>query len=121
MRANLILRSLQDYDPHVLLVDHAPTGMRGEMLPALEWLAKQRPDCIKLLGAFIGPDELCRERLIAHHGKQEAFFRRIDLLDADVAVTLLGACGIPRCNYICRTHAPEVAPEVALNSAGRWR
>lgn len=50
LRTNLILRSLQDYDPHVLLVDHAPTGMKGEMLPALEWLGKQRPDCIKLLG-----------------------------------------------------------------------
>ena len=50
LRTNLILRSLQDYDPHVLLVDHAATGMKGEMLPALEWLGKQRPDCIKMLG-----------------------------------------------------------------------
>jgi predicted glycosyltransferase/CheY-like chemotaxis protein len=50
LRTNLILRSLQDYDPHVLLVDHAPTGMKGELLPALEWLLLQRPDCVKLLG-----------------------------------------------------------------------
>lgn len=50
LRTNLILRSLQDYDPHVLLVDHAPTGMKGEMLPALEWLGRERPDCVRLLG-----------------------------------------------------------------------
>ncbi len=50
LRANLILRTVRDYDPHVLLVDHAPTGMKGEMLPTLEWLGRERPDCVRLIG-----------------------------------------------------------------------
>jgi predicted glycosyltransferase/CheY-like chemotaxis protein len=50
MRTNLILRSLQDYSPDVLLVDHAPVGMKGEMRPALEWLKRHRPGCVKMLG-----------------------------------------------------------------------
>ncbi len=50
LRSNILLRSLQDYDPHVLLVDHAPVGMKGELRPALEWLRDNRPTCIKMLG-----------------------------------------------------------------------
>ncbi len=50
LRSNLILRTVRDYDPHVLLVDHAPTGMKGEMLPTLEWLAQHRPDCTRMIG-----------------------------------------------------------------------
>jgi|GEM_PF-74519 len=50
LRTNLMLQSIQSYDPHVLLVDHAPVGMRGEILPSLEWLHDYRPKCIKILG-----------------------------------------------------------------------
>ena len=49
MRSNLILHTLRDYDPNVLLVDHSPTGSRGELLPTLEWLA-ERGDCTRILG-----------------------------------------------------------------------
>lgn len=50
LRSAVILRALQDYDPHVLLVDHAPVGMRGELRPALEWLRERRPDCVRMVG-----------------------------------------------------------------------
>lgn len=50
LRSNIVLRSLQDYDPHLLLVDHAPVGMKGELRPALAWLHANRPDCTKMLG-----------------------------------------------------------------------
>ncbi len=50
LRANLILRTLRDFDPHVMLVDHAPTGMKGEMLPTLEWMGQERDRCIRLIG-----------------------------------------------------------------------
>ncbi len=49
MRANLILRTVRDYKPDVLLVDHSPTGMRGELLPTLEWL-DEHPGCTRILG-----------------------------------------------------------------------
>jgi PAS domain S-box-containing protein len=49
MRSNLILHTLRDFDPNVLLVDHAPTGSKGELLPALEHLA-ERGGCTRILG-----------------------------------------------------------------------
>lgn len=49
MRANLILHTLRDFDPNVLLVDHSPTGSKGELLPALEHLA-ERGGCTRILG-----------------------------------------------------------------------
>lgn len=50
LRGNLVLQSIQIYDPHVVLIDHAPLGMKGEILPTLEWLDRNRPACIKMLG-----------------------------------------------------------------------
>ena len=49
LRQNLLLRTIRDYDPQVLLVDHAPIGMKGELLPALEWLAGHG-GCRRILG-----------------------------------------------------------------------
>jgi predicted glycosyltransferase len=49
MRSNLLLNTVADYDPDVILVDHSPLGMRGELLPALEWLG-DRGRCTRILG-----------------------------------------------------------------------
>jgi predicted glycosyltransferase len=49
MRSNLILHTLKDFDPNVLLVDHSPIGSKGELLPALEHLA-ERGGCTRILG-----------------------------------------------------------------------
>ena len=49
LRSNLILRTVRDYQPNVLLVDHAPLGMSGEILPALEWLGRVG-GCTTILG-----------------------------------------------------------------------
>ena len=49
LRSNLLLRTVRDYEPDALIVDHAPTGMRGEMLPALQWLT-ENTKCVKMLG-----------------------------------------------------------------------
>jgi predicted glycosyltransferase/CheY-like chemotaxis protein len=49
MRSNLILHTLRDFDPNVLLVDHSPTGSKGELLPTLEHLA-ERGGCTRILG-----------------------------------------------------------------------
>ncbi len=49
LRSNLILRTVRDYDPNVLLVDHSPLGSSKEMLPSLEWL-NDRGGCTRILG-----------------------------------------------------------------------
>ena len=49
LRTNLLLPTVRDYLPDVVLVDHSPLGMRGEMLPAMRWL-KENTDCTLILG-----------------------------------------------------------------------
>ena len=49
LRSNLLLRTVRDYRPDFLIVDHAPVGMGGEVLPTLEWL-RDRGECCTLLG-----------------------------------------------------------------------
>jgi len=49
LRSNLLLRTVRDYEPNVLLVDHSPVGMNDELLPTLEML-RRRGDCTTLLG-----------------------------------------------------------------------
>lgn len=49
-RANLLLRTARDFHPDLLLVDHSPSGMRGELKPTLSWLREHRPGCSTILG-----------------------------------------------------------------------
>jgi predicted glycosyltransferase len=48
LRQALILRAAQSFHPDVLIVDKEPTGFRGEVLPALEYLKAQ--GCRLVLG-----------------------------------------------------------------------
>ena len=49
LRRNLLLRTIQDYKPNLLLVDHSPTGMNGELRPVLEHL-RESGHCQRILG-----------------------------------------------------------------------
>ncbi len=49
LRRNLLLRTVRDYSPSLLLVDHSPTGMNGELLPVLSHLREQGT-CTRILG-----------------------------------------------------------------------
>ncbi len=49
LRSNLLFRTVRDYEPDVLLVDHSPVGMNDELLPTLEML-QRRGGCTTLLG-----------------------------------------------------------------------
>ncbi len=49
LRSNLILHTIRDYQPNVLLVDHSPGGGKGELLPTLEWL-RDHGGCTRVLG-----------------------------------------------------------------------
>jgi predicted glycosyltransferase len=42
LRAGLIKATVEHFDPDILIVDKEPTGFRGELLPALEWLKSKR-------------------------------------------------------------------------------
>ncbi|MFQ5606616.1 MAG: glycosyltransferase family protein [Candidatus Zixiibacteriota bacterium] len=49
-RSQLILDAVMDFKPHLILVDHAPLGMKGEMRPTFDWLAAHAPDARVALG-----------------------------------------------------------------------
>lgn len=50
LRANLVEQVVRDFRPHILLADHAPAGMRGELRPALAWLREHLPGCRTIVG-----------------------------------------------------------------------
>ena len=49
-REAILLSTAQTYDPQVLLVDKAPAGVCGELLPTLRWLRKHRPQTRIIFG-----------------------------------------------------------------------
>ena len=49
-REAIIIDTIRDYSPDVLLVDHAPAGMKGELLRALALLCDEMPATKKILG-----------------------------------------------------------------------
>jgi nitrite reductase/ring-hydroxylating ferredoxin subunit len=65
-------------------------------------------DAIKVLGAFIGDAAESRKRLQEVAKKHVAFFRRLPLLEPDIAAALLEVSGIPRVSYYARTHHPDI-------------
>jgi predicted glycosyltransferase len=49
-REAIIIETIRDYRPDVLVVDHAPAGMKGELLGALALLCDEMPTTKKILG-----------------------------------------------------------------------
>ncbi len=50
LRRGLILETVSTFKPDLLLVDHAPLGMRGELRPALEYVRANLPQSRTVLG-----------------------------------------------------------------------
>jgi predicted glycosyltransferase/nucleoside-diphosphate-sugar epimerase len=69
MRAALVRETVANFAPDVMLVDHAPIGMKGELLPALRELRRTRPEARVVLGLRDIIDEPQRVRATwAEHG-----------------------------------------------------
>lgn len=50
IRTNIILATAQTFRPHLLIVDKEPLGLKKEILPTLEWLKKESPGTVTVLG-----------------------------------------------------------------------
>ncbi len=50
IRMSILLETITNYQPHVLLVDHAPLGMKKEIIPCLRWVAENRAGSRAVLG-----------------------------------------------------------------------
>ena len=50
LRTMILLETVKSFSPHILIVDHSPLGMKGEILPSLEWLNKPDNKSLIILG-----------------------------------------------------------------------
>lgn len=128
LRRNLLLRTVRDYNPNVLLVDHAPTGMKGEMLPALEWL-KRNTSCVKLMGlrdviddpATVRETWLARDvyQVLDHLYDHILVYGSADLFNPVESYGFTPALEAKTtfCNYVQEFQPVDPKPEPAVESA----
>jgi predicted glycosyltransferase len=50
IRTNIILATAQTFRPDLFIVDKEPHGLKREVLPTLEWLKKNSPQTVSILG-----------------------------------------------------------------------
>jgi predicted glycosyltransferase len=50
IRTNIILATARTFQPHLLIVDKEPLGLKKEVLPTLEWLKENSPRSLAILG-----------------------------------------------------------------------
>ncbi len=130
LRRSLILETVMSFKPDLLLVDHAPLGMRGELRPALEYVRANLPQSRVVLGLRDILDEpavVCRTwREQAVYTALEAFYDRLlvygvpDVCDPITAYELPApvAARTSFCGYIRRddpiTPADDIRREIGL-------
>lgn len=50
IRRSIIAATAKAFDPHIFIVDKVPLGLKGEIMPTLEWFRKKRPTAKVILG-----------------------------------------------------------------------
>jgi len=50
VRTKILLETVKEFGPHILLVDHSPLGMKKEILPSLEWIFDSKANMRAMLG-----------------------------------------------------------------------
>src|SRR5919201_5772378 len=127
LRSELLSRTLVEYQPDLVLVDHMPGGVQGELRPALGALRQERPACRIVLGLrdVLDAPHVTR-RVWQDEGAYEALRRRYDavliyghreLFDTAAAYHIPAPPG--GLHYVCHADgargqcAPRCAPGVA--------
>jgi predicted glycosyltransferase len=130
LRRGLILETVKSFKPDLLLVDHAPLGMRGELRPALEYLRANLSRSRVVLGLrdiLDDPAVVCRTwREQAVYPALEAFYDRLLIYGVPEVCDPITAYELPAsvaartsfCGYIRRddpiTPVDEVRQEIGL-------
>lgn len=130
LRTNLILETVRDYAPHLLLVDHSPHGMKDEIMPSLEWLKKNNDACRIVLGMrdiFDDPQsviDLWRQQ--GTYDVLRRFYDRIFIYGAPLVFDPVSSYEFPPdirsksqyCGYISDYDASKHSSEPRSHSAG---
>ena len=116
-RESVILDTLKEYRPDIFLVDHAPAGMKGELLPSLAFIRTYMPEVHVVLGlrdildSPVAVRELWEKqgiyRLLRNHYDDILVYGTPRLFDAvrEYALPPLVAARAYYCGYIVRETA----------------
>jgi predicted glycosyltransferase/nucleoside-diphosphate-sugar epimerase len=129
MRAALVRETVCNFGPDAVLVDHAPVGMKGELLPALQALREHHPTVRVALGLRDIIDE--PRRVVANwaeHGIYRVLERNYDsilvygvpqVMDVVAAYHLSPtvAAKTQYCGYLPRTRAGAVPDQATIRAA----
>lgn len=131
LRRELILATVMSFKPDLLLIDHAPLGMRGELREALEYMRANLPQSRVVLGLrdiLDDPTVVCKTwREQAIYAALETFYDRLliygvpDVCDPITAYELPAsvAARTSFCGYIRRddsiTPIDDVRQEIGLD------
>ena len=121
-RTAIMSDAAQRFRPDVFLVDHAPQGMKGELLPVFATLRRTSPGTRIVIGLRDVLDEPATVR--ANWSEQgvyetlESIFDRVLVYGSQDVFDVVGAYGLPPvvaakleyCGYVCRPLAPAPAP-----------
>lgn len=133
-REALILEAALSFRPDVFLVDHAPIGMGGELLPTLALLQEDYPDTRLVLGmrdiidAPAATRQVWQEQGI--HDILERVYDRVLVYGREDWFDVVASYEIPEpvarkiryCGYVCNDPSPEsVAPALPPVLPGRQR
>lgn len=129
LRATLLRETALTYQPDVFLVDHAPQGMQGEVLPTLTMLRARMPHCLRVLGMRdIVDDRDSVRRTWKRTGVYHTLATCYDLLlvygsqdfyDVAQEYQLPSALPVHYCGYLDHIGAeqPEQLPAIAPSSS----
>lgn len=130
LRSDIILSTVRAFRPDVLVADHLPQGVNGELLPALQWLSDRgRPAVAGFRDILDAPDVITRNwasdntmsvlethyARVLVYGSPDVFdFRHYGLDDASSANPVY-------CGYLGRPQPPKMTVEIARTEmrAGR--
>jgi predicted glycosyltransferase len=125
LRAGAIRSAVETFRPHLLVVDHLPTGVWGELMPALE-LCKRLPDppriVLGLRDILDRPETTRRQwmRLGAYEALEKYYDRLLIYGDRDVFATA-EVYGLAECMAGKLAYCGYVGPRVPRRAARRVR
>ena len=75
LRATILCEAAQVYHPDIFIVDHAPQGWKGEVLPTLSMLQASQPGCLRVIGLR---DILDSSHIVRKNWVQEGIYHTIE-------------------------------------------
>lgn len=125
LRSDILLASVRVFEPDVMVVDHTPTGLKGEVIAALLWLHQSAPRARLVLGLrdiIDEPGSVKRDWLRdgVHHMLDHVYDRVLIYGDQDV-FDPIAAYGMSSVAAAKSEFVGYLGREPGIPSVQRWR